>query len=100
MIDSNKTFDDILMYDELEKYANTEGKRFKLWHCLSKAPKDKEWKYTEGHLEKKIMEEHFYAAHDRNTATFLCGPPGLIEKAAVPALKEMGFKEGKSLFGF
>lgn len=29
-----------------------------------------------------------------------CGPPGLIAKSAVPNLKEMGFEEGKTMFGF
>lgn len=45
-------------------------------------------------------QQHFYPAEDSDTATFLCGPPGLIEKAAVPALKELGFEEGKTIFGF
>jgi len=100
LIDSNQTYDDILLRQELQDYADQEPDRFKLWHCLSKPPKDKDWKYTTGHLDQDIMEEHLYPASDDGTATFLCGPPGLIEKAAVPALKKMGFEEGKSLFGF
>ena len=31
---------------------------------------------------------------------FRCGPPGLIAHGAVPGLKEMGFEEGKTMFGF
>ncbi|PCH32962.1 hypothetical protein WOLCODRAFT_147072 [Wolfiporia cocos MD-104 SS10] len=100
IIDSNKTYEDILMREELQEYADKHPRRFKLWHCLSKPPENKEWKYTNGHLDKNIMEEHFYAAHDGDAATFLCGPPGMIQKAAVPALKEMGFEPGKTLFGF
>lgn len=44
-------------------------------------------------------EEHFYPAEGR-VATLLCGPPGMIEKAAVPGLKDMGFEEGKTVFGY
>ena len=44
-------------------------------------------------------EEHFYAAEGRVVA-LLCGPPAMIEKAAVPGLKEMGFEEGKTMFGY
>ncbi|KAI0675723.1 hypothetical protein C8Q78DRAFT_345257 [Trametes maxima] len=57
------------------------------------------FKCSEGHLEKKIMEQHFYPA-GKDTAVFVCGPPGLIEKAALPGLKEMGFEDGKTIFGF
>jgi len=46
-----------------------------------------------------MMEEHFYAAGD-GVATFLCGPPTMIEKAALPGLKEMGFEDGKTVFGY
>ena len=46
-----------------------------------------------------IREEHFYPV-DENAAAFLCGPPGLIEKAALPGLEEMGFEDGKTVFGF
>lgn len=31
---------------------------------------------------------------------FLCGPPGMIQKAALPALKEWSYEEEKDCFGF
>ncbi|KAL1944973.1 hypothetical protein VTO73DRAFT_2593 [Trametes versicolor] len=100
LIDSNKTYDDILMRDELQKYAEEHSDRFKIWHVISDPPKEKiNVKFTEGRLNKDIMEEHFYPAAD-NVAAFLCGPPGLIEKAAIPGLKEMGFEDGRTIFGY
>lgn len=48
---------------------------------------------------KLDREKHFYPAAD-NVAAFLCGPPGLIEKAAIPGLEEMGFEDGKTIFGY
>ena len=55
--------------------------------------------HIEGSLGKEIIEKHFYPA-DPGVGTLLCGPPGLIEKAALPGLREMGFKDGKTVFGF
>lgn len=101
LIDSNKSYDDILLVDELQQYADDHSDHFKLWHTLSKKPGDREWKYSEGHLDQKMMEDHFYAPDSEGkVATFLCGPPGLIEKGATPALLKMGFKKGETLFGF
>ncbi|KAI0325977.1 hypothetical protein GY45DRAFT_1374345 [Cubamyces sp. BRFM 1775] len=100
LIDSNKSFEDILMREELQKYAQDHAERFKLWHVVSKPPQDKpDFECSKGRLTKKLMEEHFYPA-DENVAAFLCGPPGLIEKAALPGLEEMGFEDGKTVFGF
>ena len=52
---SNKTFEDILMHDELQKYADKCSDRFKLWHALSNPPDDKEWPYPTGHLDADLM---------------------------------------------
>jgi nitrate reductase (NAD(P)H) len=99
-IDSNKTYGDILLVDELEDYAQHHKDQFKLWHTLSKKPEDREWKYATGHLDQKMMEEHFHMPSGDKVGTFMCGPPGLIAKGAVPALQKLGFKEGRTMFGF
>ncbi|KAI0746770.1 hypothetical protein C8Q80DRAFT_1105703 [Daedaleopsis nitida] len=99
LLDSNKSLEDILLKDELQKYADEDPDRFKIWHVLSSEPEDKGFKCTVGHLDKGVMEEHFYLA-DKGVGTFLCGPPGLIEKGALPGLKELGFKDGETVFGF
>jgi nitrate reductase (NAD(P)H) len=100
MIDSNSLFSDVLLYDELIGYAKEHSDQLKLWFTLSHKPEDREWPYSEGHLDEKMMREHFFAADGDKVGTFLCGPSGLIEKAAIPALKTMGFKEGMTMFGF
>ncbi|EIN07313.1 hypothetical protein PUNSTDRAFT_121467 [Punctularia strigosozonata HHB-11173 SS5] len=97
LIDCNKSVDDILMRDELQKYADDRPDQFKLWHVVAKVPDD--WKYDTGRLNEDIMREHFFPAGD-DVVTLLCGPPGLIEHAAVPGLKKLGFKDGETLFGF
>ena len=50
-------------------------------------------------MNKEIMEKHFYPVVE-GAGTLLCGPPGLVEKGALPGLREMGFKEGENVFGY
>lgn len=101
LIDSNKSLGDILLYKELQKYADEHKDQFKLWMTLSKAPEKEEWKYSVGHLDENMMREHFFMPKDgEKVGTFLCGPPGLIKHGAMPALKKIGFEEGKTVFGF
>lgn len=46
-----------------------------------------------------FRREHFYGPDD-GVVTLLCGPEGLIEKAALPGLEEIGFERGENVFGF
>ncbi len=43
-LSSNKSFEDILLRDELQKYADEHSGRFKLWHILSSEPADEGFK--------------------------------------------------------
>ena len=44
-------------------------------------------------------EEQFYPSGP-DVGAFLCGPVGLIEDTAIPALQELGFENGRSIFAF
>lgn len=109
MINSNKTFNDILLFDELEQYrkqeeAKGEGSRFKLWYTLTGDDKPEDWKYGSERLDENMLREHLFGLETdgdkKSVGVFLCGPPGLIEHGAMPGLKKMGFEEDKNLFGF
>lgn len=101
LIDANSSFDDVLLYDELNTYAKEHGEQFKAWFTLSHKPDGgRDWPYSIGHLDSAMMKEHLYQPEGDSVGTLLCGPPGLIEKAAIPALKEMGFEDGKTMFGY
>ncbi|KAI0327001.1 hypothetical protein GY45DRAFT_48029 [Cubamyces sp. BRFM 1775] len=97
LIDSNKAYDDIWMRDTLSDYAERHSAQFKLWHVLTNAPQD--WQYSRGRLDRGAMEQHLYSCEE-GVGTFVCGPVGLVEDLALPALREMGFVEGKSIFVF
>jgi len=95
---SNKTPNDTLLLDTFEKLTTEFEGQFTAWFTVNKAGSD--WKYSMGRLDEKILKEHLHDAFDRKTGTFLCGPPGLIEKVIKPILSEWGAKDGENLFGF
>ncbi|KAI0831873.1 hypothetical protein BC628DRAFT_1310601 [Trametes gibbosa] len=97
LLDSNKTFDDIWMRDALQKYHEEHAPRFKLWHVLTDPPEG--WQYSRGRVDKAMLAQHLFPP-DEGVAVFVCGPPGLVDEVALPALTAMGFEVDVSLFIF
>lgn len=97
VVDANKSEKDILLKDELAKFEKDSGRRLKITHVLSH-PSD-EWKGAKGHVNADIIKESLFQP-DEETGVFLCGPPAMIQKAALPALRDWGFKEDENVFGF
>lgn len=85
VIDANKSEVDILLKDEIDdlvqKYGG--GDRFRVEHVLSH-PGD-EWKGTKGHVDAQVIRKNGFEP-DKSAVAFLCGPPAMIQKAALPAL--------------
>jgi nitrate reductase (NAD(P)H) len=71
LLDSNKSVGDILMANELQKYADERPEQFKLWHTVSEAP-DK-WKYDSRQLDEDMMRQHLFPAEE-GVATFVSSP--------------------------
>lgn len=116
VVDANKTEGDILMREDLKKLEDESGGRAKVTHILSH-PSEK-WTGLKGHVNEDIIKRNLFPPDDES-AVFLCGPPGMIQKAALPALKgefframivgrstmltlfaDWGYEEDKNLFGF
>lgn len=97
VVDANKTENDILLRDELNQVAKNHPDQFQLTHVLSHPSDD--WNGEKGHVNKDILERSVFGPGEDNVA-LLCGPPAMIQKAVLPALKEMGYEEDKNLFGF
>ena len=43
------------------------------------------------HVNEQVIKEHIFPPDEYGAVVFLCGPPGLMQKGAMPALR------GKSL---
>jgi nitrate reductase (NAD(P)H) len=97
VVDANKSETDILLKEELDGFERKSNGRLKVVHVLSHP--SEEWKGKKGHVDEGLIKESLFAPGEK-TGVFLCGPPGMIQKAALPALREWGFKEDENVFGF
>lgn len=97
VIDANKTENDILLRDDFGDFEKRYNDRFEIVHVLER-PGDG-WKGPKGFVNEDIIRSHAFEPADSNIA-LLCGPPMMIQKAVLPALKRWGYEEDKNLFGF
>ena len=51
-----------------------------------------EWPYSTGRISDALIEEHLFPAGP-DTVAGICGPPGLVNFAALPGLKKLGYHE-------
>lgn len=86
VIDANKTEDDILLHDDLNRIERESEGRTKIAHVLSHPKDEKAWKGLSGHVNADIIKDKLHAPAE-DSVVFLCGPPGMIQKAALPALR-------------
>lgn len=127
VVDGNKSQNDILLRSDLDDLERKSEGRLKVTHVLSHP--DDGWDGLKGHVDAKVLKDNLFPPDD-GTVTFLCGPPGMIKKSALPALIGMfiplvccraplharsssscsrltrfvlldwGFEEDKNVFGF
>jgi nitrate reductase (NAD(P)H) len=97
VVDANKSEKDILLRKSLDDFEKKGGERLKVTHVLSHPSDD--WMGKKGHVNADILKEALFEPGDK-TGVFLCGPPAMIQKAALPALVDWGFKEDENVFGF
>lgn len=84
VVDANKSEADILLREEMDILQKKHEKQLKITHILSH-PSDG-WTGLKGHVNADIIKENAFEPKEGN-AVFLCGPPTMIQKAALPALK-------------
>ena len=97
VLDANKSQDDILLRERLDDLAEKHKDQIKITHVLSHPKKG--WDGLKGHVDAEIVKDSCFAPSE-NSVVFLCGPPAMIQKAALPALMEWGYEEEKNCFGF
>jgi nitrate reductase (NAD(P)H) len=97
VVDANKTEADILLKEELEEFEKKSDGQLKVTHVLSHA--NDSWKGKTGHVNEDIIKQSLFEPSEKS-AVFLCGPPAMIQKAALPALKDWGYAEDENMFGF
>ncbi|KAH6687912.1 nitrate reductase [Plectosphaerella plurivora] len=97
VVDANKTEGDILLRKEMEDLAGQAKGKLDVSHVLSHPPEG--WEGEKGHVDGEMLKRHLFSPGE-GSAVFVCGPPTMMQKAVMPALREWGFKEDEDLFGF
>ncbi|CAM9210211.1 unnamed protein product [Discosporangium mesarthrocarpum] len=90
--------EEILLKEELDKLASANPDRFKLWYTVDQPVDAAAWQFDTGYITEKMCVEHLPEASDE-TIAFMCGPPGMIQKACIPNLKNMGYSD-QHMFSF
>lgn len=106
LIYANQTEADILLRKEIDElvsqYGNSNSndrkhlsKRctFTCYYTLDRPATDGSWKYGTGFVDTAMCREHLPKSSDRNSMVFMCGPQPMIERACVPSLQELGWKD-------
>ncbi|KAG0991567.1 hypothetical protein G6F28_008468 [Rhizopus arrhizus] len=105
---ANVSENDILMKEELDKYAREHPDRFKVVYAVDKAPEG--WTGVEGYITADVIKSHFPSPEDKDSIIMVCGPPPMVASMAGPKkgmkqgelsgiLKELGYTE-ENVFKF
>ncbi len=89
---SNKTVADVLLRVELDALVLHYPHRFELWHTITTPlPEDmaqRDVKFLEGRINRHMIEETLYPP-SLQSATFVCGPPPMVE-SVLASLEHFG----------
>jgi nitrate reductase (NAD(P)H) len=85
-VDANKAEGDILLQEDLEEFGKRSDGRVAVTHVLSHPGEG--WQGEMGLVNGEVLRRCLFPPGEGNVV-FLCGPPGLVQKAALPALKGM-----------
>ena len=85
VLDANRSENDILLRTELGDLERKSNGRVRVTHVLSHP--GEEWKGLKGHVNRDVIREKLFGPEEEGAVVFLCGPPGLIQKGAMPVLR-------------
>eukprot|EP00171_Calliarthron_tuberculosum_P016487 IDg16487t1 len=88
---ANKSEEDILMREELERMCAARS-NLHVWYTLDSPPND--WAYSSGFINEGMLRDQL-PAPSVDTLVGMCGPPPMIKYACIPNLEKLGFKEAQ-----
>ncbi|CAL4967210.1 unnamed protein product [Urochloa decumbens] len=99
LVYANRTEDDMLLREEIDRWAAAHPARLKVWYVVSKVPEDGGWEYGVGRVDEQVMRKHLPLG-DGETLALVCGPPAMVECTVRPGLQRMGYDLDKSCLVF
>ncbi|CAJ1977994.1 unnamed protein product [Sphenostylis stenocarpa] len=89
LIYANVTVDDILLKEELDKFAENFPDRFEVYHVLNKPPP--QWNGGIGYITKEMIQSHF-PEPAQDIQILRCGPPAM-NRAMATHLDALGYTQ-------
>jgi nitrate reductase (NAD(P)H) len=100
LVYANRTEDDMLLREEIDRLAAAHPARLKVWYVVSKVARPEDgWEYGVGRVDEHVMREHLPLG-DSETIALVCGPPAMIECTVRPGLEKMGYDLDKACLVF
>ena len=100
MLFANQSPRDILCREQLEQIEAAWPQGFKLWYTVDRVDDDVEnddsWQYDRGFINKEMIAARL-PPPAADTVILLCGPPPMIERACLPALRTLGYNDDNVL---
>lgn len=93
LVFANKTEEDMILRHALDALQLLKQRgQINIHYMLDSPPTDaKNFRGEVGFVTKQVLAKQMPKASSTKAMVFLCGPPGLVNKVCVPALKEIGF---------
>ncbi|CAF3468869.1 unnamed protein product [Fusarium graminearum] len=89
LIYANRTEQDIILREELDRFARRYPKNFKVYYMLDEPPSD--WEHGSGYVTQELMKDKM-PAPSMDSKVFLCGPPGMVN-ASKKGLVDLGYQQ-------
>lgn len=96
LVFGNKTEEDMILRHALDALQQLKARgQLEIVYTLDQPPTNPEtFTGVVGFITKDLLAKHL-PAPGNDSMVFLCGPPGLINKACLPALKDLGFPKDR-----
>uniref|UniRef100_A0A0D9VLJ9 Nitrate reductase n=1 Tax=Leersia perrieri TaxID=77586 RepID=A0A0D9VLJ9_9ORYZ len=101
LVYANRTEDDMLLREEIDRWAAAHPARLKVWYVVSKVarPEENGWEYGVGRVDERTLREYLPLG-DGETLALVCGPPAMVDCTVRPGLEKMGYDLYKSCLVF
>ena len=90
----------LVLLEQLEQIEAAWPQGFKLWYTVDRVDDDVEnddsWQYDRGFINKEMIAARL-PPPAADTVILLCGPPPMIERACLPALRTLGYNDDNVL---
>ncbi|KAL1641005.1 hypothetical protein SLS58_006447 [Diplodia intermedia] len=90
LVYANRAEEDILLREELDRFARLYPRNFRVHYMLDHPPAEG-WTGGVGFVTRDVMAERLPKPDGADAKILLCGPPGMV-KASKASLKDLGFQ--------